>query len=356
MVGGRLDPQMNRRDPRQHGLTLVEVLVGLAIAGTVLAMAVPGLHMARKAARMSVCATRLRELGRASITYTLLFDGWLAGAPGTTGRALLSAGPPLATDILTDATQVWDWSGPVHRHGWGLRSNATSRPARILELRQGPLKCPSNDALSLVHPPPALESGWPGVIPSASYATIREFLYFGKQGNTDDRIRLPFWWNIRTPASYLPRVTGLARPATKAWLGEGVPYWPAEGPQDTPIGIQARYGGAGSSAGASSSFARAYPNNIDRTDSAGLPQDPQRDDHAYRHRLSGTTSAMNVLLFDGHVRAVARRDALLSVDLWYPSGSVVKLREFENGPFPKPAVARAIMQRGTSDGVFFTIH
>jgi hypothetical protein len=329
-----------------------------ALLAVLLGLLLSSLAGAREGARGVHCAARLKDLGVASMHYAILFDDWLSGSPGTSGLPLLLASaPPASLDLPGLPTQVWDWAAPVAYHGLNLQDLPENRAGRFAALREGPFSCRSNRYLSRAYPDTAAEAGWPAVLRSASYATVREFLYFGKQGNTYDGVNLPFWWNIRTPSSYRPRLNHLVRAAEKIWLAEGTPWWPADDVHDAPIGYKARYGGAFSAAGAPSSFSRGYANNVASINPAdGTPQPALRDRYAYRHALSAGQPGMQSLRFDGHVAPLSKAEAIHNVDLWYPSGSQVKATEFEAGPFPKPCALQAIAARGASSEGFYPIY
>jgi prepilin-type N-terminal cleavage/methylation domain-containing protein len=342
----------------RSAFTLQELLVVTAIVAVIMALVLPSLSAVRKQSRSVVCGTQLRELGRATTTYGIQFNDWLPGAPGTTGLPLLVwQESPHTLNAPTEATQTWDWAAPIAVYGLGQNDLPHDRARRFKRLREDLFQCPSNPFLSRVHPNSALNHGWPAVMPSTSYASIREFLYFGKSGNTFEGVNLPFWWNIRTPRRYRPRTTTLQRPADKVWLAEGAPYWPTGEGHDSPIGYRAGYGGAYATAGPCSSFSRAYPNNLARNDPATDARQPlQRDGYAYRHVTGKNVWTMQTLRFDGHVARMTRRDAILSVDKWYPSGSLLKASEFENGPYPKPQALESVMNRPLQSKVFFPVY
>jgi len=53
----------------RHGFTLIELLVVISIIALLIAILLPALGAAREAARAAACASNLRQLGIATMTY-----------------------------------------------------------------------------------------------------------------------------------------------------------------------------------------------------------------------------------------------------------------------------------------------
>jgi len=110
---------------RHTAFTLVELLVVIAIIGTLVAMLLPAVQMARESARGSQCKNNLRQIGIALHNYHdclgRLPPGWLANEPeGIPGWGWASLLLPYVEQPSLDAT--------IQRHL--PIANAANQPAR----------------------------------------------------------------------------------------------------------------------------------------------------------------------------------------------------------------------------------
>jgi prepilin-type processing-associated H-X9-DG protein len=101
----------NQKEQRP-GLTLVEALVVLALAGILLALVIPAIQSAREAVRRSKCALNLRQIALATANYA---DGWGALPAGvqftfnySTGSQHVAILPFLDQPTLFNAVN-FDW-------------------------------------------------------------------------------------------------------------------------------------------------------------------------------------------------------------------------------------------------------
>jgi prepilin-type N-terminal cleavage/methylation domain-containing protein/prepilin-type processing-associated H-X9-DG protein len=72
---------LNPKDTQNSGFTLVELLVVLAIVGTLIALLLPAVAAAREAARRATCTSNLKELALASLQHhdaigSMPYGGW----------------------------------------------------------------------------------------------------------------------------------------------------------------------------------------------------------------------------------------------------------------------------------------
>ena len=93
----------------RRGFTLVELLVVIAIVGTLVALLLPAVQMAREAARASQCKNQLKQIGLATHQYhdTMgrLPPGWIANQPeGVPGWGWASSLLPYLEQVPLDGS------------------------------------------------------------------------------------------------------------------------------------------------------------------------------------------------------------------------------------------------------------
>ncbi|MBI3911837.1 MAG: DUF1559 domain-containing protein [Armatimonadetes bacterium] len=114
---------------RQHGFTIIEILVVIAVLAILAAMLFPVLVQAREAARRSVCQSNLRQIGMAFTQYVSDFDG----AYPSTGNYNLWQG------------RYWRWSlQPYLAYGRWRNTNSPNPDFGALGSDRNVLWCPSD--------------------------------------------------------------------------------------------------------------------------------------------------------------------------------------------------------------------
>jgi prepilin-type processing-associated H-X9-DG protein/prepilin-type N-terminal cleavage/methylation domain-containing protein len=66
---GAAESRTSRKSPPERAFTLVELLAVIALVGVLAALLVPALEQGREAARAAACATNLRQLAAAALSY-----------------------------------------------------------------------------------------------------------------------------------------------------------------------------------------------------------------------------------------------------------------------------------------------
>ena len=74
-----------RPDSARHGFTLIELLVVISIIALLIAILLPALSSARKAAQAVGCLSNQRQIGLTQFTFSEDHDGWLVRNWGNTG-------------------------------------------------------------------------------------------------------------------------------------------------------------------------------------------------------------------------------------------------------------------------------
>lgn len=343
------------------GATLLDTVVCVGCAAALVAVAVPGLSAMRGGSMTALNEANLATIGAAAQSWSADNDGWIVGSPATSGRDLLNDADATASlmetlDLPYDATQPFDWAGPL---AWSYIAPEVSRPdrrdARFVmeyganpdaptEIIDGPLSVfadPAQSALSAPYAGVTLPAGVNDTYfqtqRACSYLASREFLWW--QSSTDPSTprwaSASYWGNLgvirgtsepRLPgagvnelfSTYRPYMARVGTPSRKVQIADGARYQaPSLQFIDHDVDAMASFGGAFADSGAwDVNFSRAYgPGNL--LSGASIVG------NSFRREKDGEPGG-NVLYFDGSVQLLTITEAR-NPQLWLPRGASLRI-------------------------------
>jgi prepilin-type N-terminal cleavage/methylation domain-containing protein/prepilin-type processing-associated H-X9-DG protein len=110
----------------EGGFTLVELLVVISIIALLMAVLLPALTKARKAAKRVVCMSNMRQLVVAWMTYAENNDGKLVNGGQYTGNNPFPTEPYWCTGFATADDHGFDWNIGGY---WGSNEYCTTNPS-----------------------------------------------------------------------------------------------------------------------------------------------------------------------------------------------------------------------------------
>jgi prepilin-type N-terminal cleavage/methylation domain-containing protein/prepilin-type processing-associated H-X9-DG protein len=354
----------------RKGFTLVELLVVIGIIALLIAILLPALNKARRAANTVYCASNLKTLLNAMHMYADSNGGWLPGSPLTTGIGAISSSTYDPTNSQNpDIMQDWDWMTPL------MRAMGTPIPFSPLTVdtdryqRFGTLSsirvftCPENTGQFPVTP---FGGTWNTPFQMPSYITALNFLiadpalnfsYGGKSINdasflNTKNVAILDSPNGSLPSRYVPRLDKVGDWTKKIYVCDGGKYSAPGRPPDTELSYDAggdSEGGAfsdvgspfaqlatGSSSGNDSSQSQALNRNAAQNGFA-IPSSPPTDPRicGFRHGIltpqpwsAGNPTGgadrfkFNAGFFDGHVETLGDLQGS-NPDYWIPKNASV---------------------------------
>jgi prepilin-type N-terminal cleavage/methylation domain-containing protein/prepilin-type processing-associated H-X9-DG protein len=306
----------------RSGFTLIELLVVVAIIALLVGLLLPSLRGARDAARNIVCQSMQRQLGVGGQQYTSDWKEYIAcvstsGAEGqvTNGALYLGDRTP------STPTTTWDWISPTMGDAASMSPNRAERTKQIFDKYGCPASTALNTAIFGGAPDRSdFESIWQSRgYRAVSYLAPASFHRYPNQAAAEAHkiqgltplYTIPAHQNpVVVNPSYEPRLDLLgAQPSNKVYAADGTRFYDSDGTLDFDVTPSAQYFSSFADSGPIYNASNAYgklgpgwPNNVKLT---------------YRHLES-----INVVYYDGHVRAMKLKESWTDPVPWYPGRSV----------------------------------
>lgn len=307
---------LTTRDARRDGFTLIELLVVISIIALLVGILLPALGAARRTAQGAVCLGHERSFGQAMAIYSTDNNNWLAG-PNTSGLGIGLTKTPV--DRSNAPAQNVDWVSPTLGDALGLPADANKR---MSEISDNDLSCPSNGENfnhfeQYTHP----DGLPPDSIKYTSYSATLQFHTFGTSSLGD--VGFPSAAFISPPDNYSPRLDDVGAISGKVYAMDGARFISPDGG-----GVKISLNGFARQV-VGGNFMEQGPTlghtngPFFYTDTAGQPLTTGStagwaERFGYRH-----SGGFNVVFFDGHGENMKPSEAV-AVDLWFPTGSIIK--------------------------------
>lgn len=354
--------------PSPAGFTLVELLLVIGIIAVLVAILLPALNKARRAANTVVCESNLHQIAIAMVIYAQQNNGAILGNQWTSGYFLFPSST--VNDFTTNASMencptimgCWDWMSPVamiQGIKFDIAPSEVDRQSRVLQLTSfRGFRCPENDIVAS----PYGQSDVKFATNLCSYTTAG---YFQVAYNINSRYSNdPKYKKYLDLGNYRPKMTQVGDPSWKIFISDGASWCDTTSPPTTDFSwdnhiIESATTNEGSGSGGTpycyfsdpgpwDEYTRSFALEGDTIGASNTP--PNGRMYAFRHGLRGpgtpytapasttpeaTKLRFNAAFFDGHVETMSCYQAD-DVTHWLPRGTKLNQSEMSQEVYNDP--------------------
>jgi len=348
---------------RHAGFTLVELLVVIGIIAILVAVLLPALSKARKAANTIACASNLRQIVQAMMIYVSQNNGYIPGGPNTTGAFLFDPTPrgsypvfdsQYSENYCPGISQTWDWQAPIATVmgiSFNQAPDIVSREQRFhFLMRLGVFTCPENQFLAIDYTNDNSFISVAGASASIadvmpSYIVAEDFLLAPlPKGSKEDNYAVRYapdgFGDFTLPSGYAAKINKIGISAQKIYIADGGKY--SEGsvlpnyvlsfscdsaPSKGGIAnMNGTDGGAYADQGSWDYYSRA----LNRAEAPGNGNTTASNDgrvYGFRHGSQAKfgpadSYRFNAGFYDGHVETLGDLEGS-NPNFWNPSGTAI---------------------------------
>jgi prepilin-type N-terminal cleavage/methylation domain-containing protein/prepilin-type processing-associated H-X9-DG protein len=328
----------------KKGFTLVELLVVIGIIAVLIAILLPGLARAKRAANTVACAANLRSILQGMNMYASQNKGAIPGSPWTSGQLVYSdltnasVAPGISDDNCPSIVHPFDWASPILKvmgqkfNEGPTRADRVDRFNRIRSF-QG-FRCPENNILansfgSVSFPTDVL----------LSYNTALAFMLQNNRsgatagGPVLHTVARP---EFNPPSGYAPKLNKVGSPSRKIYIADGARYSEPQAAPFPDANIELPPNNSNGSAFSdqgpwSKEGGRSW--NRGKTPGLGNAAPGTRDTRifAYRHGYQKQFARADLYkgnfgFFDGHVELLGDLESSRP-EYWVPKGTSMILNQ-----------------------------
>ncbi len=183
---------------RTHGFTLIELLVVIGIIAVLIGILVPVLNRARRAAKTVACASNMRQLALAAITFANEHDGYLPNYSYNSGPIVTTAGNSLSDQDLGFRSPKWTWDYVLSQQiknknvfrcssddGSGVRGTSPDEIPDSYRMNAGDV------GRGRLHSSVAASDSWRAVSLASLNSPVRAMLFLDGTGSSDPANPVP---------------------------------------------------------------------------------------------------------------------------------------------------------------------